>query len=175
MANSGYRIRMKRGHSRRLRFWFAPVSERIMNADADWLEDAELSVDSICCKELFFPFIEKYLPDKFLWHNELNLMPFGNVLDMVKEVRRVASMMKKNYNDPRLLPYKSHIALDLLMSSEEYEARYSASPEAEKQRAIEEHIGVAIEFYERLCKWLEDTVRRYEPLGFNAIAIFAPR
>ncbi len=175
MAQNGYRIRMKRGHSRRLRFWFAPVSEKIMNADADWLEEAELSVDNICCRELFFPFIVKYLPGEFKWRNELNLMPFGNVRDMTKEVRKVAAMMKKNFNDPKLAPYKTGITLDLLMSAEEYESRYSGASEAEKQRAIKQYSGVVVEFYERLCRWLDNTVDRYEPMGFNAIAIFAPR
>ena len=175
MAENGYRIRMKRGHSRRLRFWFAPVSEKIMNADADWIEEAELSVDSIACKELFFPFIEKYLPGEFQWRNELNLMPFGNVRDMTKEVKKVAAMMKKNFNDPKLAPYRAWISLDLLMSAEDYEEQYAGASEAEKRLAIAGHSDVVVEFYERLCRWLDSTADRYEPLGFNAIAIFAPR
>ena len=45
MTEERYRIRMKRGHHKKLRFWFCPVNEKIMNADADWLEDAELSCE----------------------------------------------------------------------------------------------------------------------------------
>ena len=88
-AENRYRIRIRRGHNRKLRFWFAPVSEKIMNADADWIEEAELSCDNLATKQLFFPFIEKYYPGEFEWRNELNLMPFENVRAMTREVRKV--------------------------------------------------------------------------------------
>ena len=89
MAEDRYRIRVRRGHHKKLRFWFAPVSEKIMNADADWLSDAELSCDNLPTKQLFYPFIKKYYPGEFLWKNELNLMPFDNVRAMTREVRKV--------------------------------------------------------------------------------------
>ncbi len=174
MSEEHYHIRVKRGHQRRLRFWFAPVSPAIMNADADWLDDAELSCDNICTKELFYPFIEKHFPKEFKWRNELNLMPFANVLDMTTEVRKVCAAMKKNYHNPKLARYKKNFAIDLLVNAEEYEIHYLDASESEREAAIEEHKDVIIEFYTKICDYLEETVKEYKPQGFDAIAIYAP-
>lgn len=170
----GYRIRMKRGHSRKLRFWFCPVNDKIMNADQDWDEDSELSCDNICTKELFFHFIKKYYPGEFLWKNELNLMPFDNVRAMINEVRKVTRALGKNYHNPKLKKYKKNFDIDLLVDSAEYEEKYMSATDSERQRAVEEHVDVIIEFYTRLCNWLEKSMDKYEPLGYNNMAIFAP-
>ncbi len=174
MAEKHYHIRVRKGHQRRLRFWFAPVSPKIMNADADWLEDAELSCDNICTKELFYPFIEKHFPGEFKWKNEINLMPFANVLEMTEEVRKVAGLLEKNYNDPRLRKYKQNFAIDLLVNAEEYDEKYVDATEAECLKGIEEHKDVIIEFYLKICDYLEETINTYKPQGFDAIAICAP-
>lgn len=174
MAEERYHIRMKRGHNRRLRFWFCPVNDKIMNADQDWPEEAELSCDSICTRELFFPFIKKYYPGEFLWKNELNLMPFDQVRAMIKEVRKYARLMKRNWNDPRLRKITKRIDIDLLVDSEEYEEKYMNAPDVVRRRAVEENADVVIEFYTRLCDWLEKTMDHYEPAGYNNMAIFAP-
>ncbi len=174
MSENMYRIRMRRGHHKRLRFGFCPVNDRIMNADQDWPEEAELSCDTICTRELFFPFIEKYYPDEFKWRNELNLMPFDNVRAMIREVRRVTRVMKRNWNDPRLRKYKRYIEIDLLVDSEEYEEKYMQASDAVRKRAVEEHSQVVTDFYTRLCDWLEKTMDEYEPEGYKYMAIFAP-
>ncbi len=174
MADGAYRIRMKRGHSKRLRFWFCPVNDKIMNADQDWPEEAELSCDHLCTKQLFYPFIKKYYPGEFQWKNELNLMPFDNVRAMIREVRKVTKLMKRNFNDPRLRPYKKRIEIDLLVDSDEYEEKYMTASDLVRRQAVEEHAGVVIEFYTRLCDWLEKSMDRYEPQGYKYMAIFAP-
>ena len=173
-AENRYRIRVRRGHNRKLRFWFAPVSDKIMNADADWLEDAELSCDNLAAKQLFFPFIQKYYPGEFEWRNELNLMPFENVRAMTKEVRKVVKLMRKNYADPRLARYKRHFSIDLVVDSEEYEEKYAEAPDFVREKGIEENKEVICEFYLTLSNWLDKTMDKYEPLGFRHIAIFAP-
>ena len=174
MSDKTYHIKMKRGHHKRLRFWFCPVNDKIMNADQDWPEEAELSCDNICTKELFFPFIRKYYPGEFLWKNELNLMPFEDVRAMIKEVRKVARLMKRNFSDPRLKKYIRNIDIDLLVDSEEYEEKYMNASDPARRRAVEEHADVIIEFYNRLCDWLEKSMDRYEPEGWSYMAIFAP-
>ena len=87
MAASEYRIRVKRGHHARLRFWFDPMSDDIWNGDADLIMEDELSCDNICTHELFFPIIERFFPGEFRWRNELNLMPMEDVKDMIDEIR----------------------------------------------------------------------------------------
>ena len=169
-----YHIRVRRGHHQRLRFWFAPVDDRIMNARADWLDDAELSCDNLCTKELFYPFIRKYYPGKFEWKNELNLMPIDSVLAMTNECRHVAKLLKKNYHDPRLKAYKRHYSIDLLVTEDEYERLYANAPAAAKEKAVEDHADVIIEFYKTVCDYLEETVKEYAPKGFHSIAIYAP-
>ena len=174
MADGTYHIRIKNGHSKRLRFWFAPVSDKIMNARADWLDDAELSCDNICAKELVYPFIKKHFPGEFKWRNELNLMPFENALAMAREMRRVSKLLRRNYNDPRLNSYKRRFSIDLLVSEQEYEERYANASAREKKAAVEEHIDVVIEFYTVIADYIEDTAEEYAPKDFNAIAIYAP-
>lgn len=174
MSEDRYHIRMKKGHNRRLRFWFCPVNDKIMNADQDWPEEAELSCDNICTRTLFFPFIRKYYPGEFEWKNELNLMPFDNVRAMIREVRKVARVMKRNFNDPRLKKYTRNIDIDLLVDSEEYEEKYMSAPDSVRRQAVEEHADVVIEFYTRLTDWLEKTMDQYEPEGYQYMAIFAP-
>ena len=103
MTEERYRIRMKRGHHKKLRFWFCPVNEKIMNADADWLEDAELSCEHRATRQLFYPFIKKYFPGEFLWKNELNLIPMKNVRMLEKELRACIRLLKDGkLDDPRL-------------------------------------------------------------------------
>ena len=174
MAEDRYRIRVRRGHHKKLRFWFAPVSEKIMSADADWLSDAELSCDNLPTKQLFYPFIKKYFPGEFLWKNELNLMPFDNVRAMTREVRKVVKLMRKNYADPRLARYKRHFSIDLIVDPEEYEEKYVEASDFVRDRAVEENKEVICEFYLTLCNWLDKTMDHYEPLGFHDMAIFAP-
>lgn len=174
MSEDRYRIRIRRGHHRKLRFWFCPVNDKIMNADADWPEDAELSCDNLATRQFFFPFIKKYYPGEFLWRNELNLMPFENVRAMTKEVRKVVKLMRKNYSDPRLARYKKHFALDLIVDPDEYEEKYLDLPESAKARAIEENKEVICEFYLTLANWLDKTMDKYEPAGYHSMAVFAP-
>ena len=174
MAGEHYVIRMRKGHSSKLRFWFAPVSDTIMNADADWEEEAELSCNYVHTRRLVFPIIRKFYPGEFLWHNELNLMPFEDALKLSKQLRKIARLLRKNYDDPRLASYKKLFRIELLVSSEEYEEKYEGKPDYICEAGIRENIDVVTEFYLKLAAWIETTINEYEPLGFNAIAISAP-
>ncbi len=174
MPEESYHIRVRKGHQRRLRFWFAPISQAILDADADWLEDEELSCDNICTHELFYPFIEKHFPGEFKWRNEINIMPFSNVHDMVKEVRSVTESLEKDYRNPRLAPYKKNFAIDLLVNGEEYDEKYATASESEKMAAVESHKGVITEFYTKICDYLDEMCSTYEPKEFLGIAICAP-
>lgn len=174
MSEESYHIRVRKGHQSRLRFWFAPVSREIMNADADWLEKEELSCDNICTHELFYPFIQKHFPGEFKWRNEINIMPFSNVREMVHEVRSVSRALENDYHNPRLIPYKKNFAIDLLVNAEEYDAKYSAASDSVKIAAVEEHKEVIIEFYKKICDYLDSMCTEYEPKGFLGIAICAP-
>ena len=82
--------------------------------------------------------------------------------------------MRKNYADPRLLRYKRHFSIDLIVDSDEYEEKYVEAPDFVKEKAIEENREVICEFYLTLCNWLDKTMDKYEPMGFHAMAIFAP-
>ncbi|MBQ6386812.1 MAG: hypothetical protein IJJ38_11680 [Lachnospiraceae bacterium] len=175
MADVHYRIRMKNGHSRKLRFWFAPVSPAIMNADADWEEEAELSVSYPHARRMVYPLIRKYYPGEFLWENELNLMPFENAARLASYMKKLAKLLRRNYNDPRLAPYRKLFRIELLVSPSEYEETYAEAPEYVREKGIEENIDTAVDFYLRLAAWIEQTIREYEPKGFDAIAISAPR
>ena len=141
MTEERYRIRMKRGHHKKLRFWFCPVNEKIMNADADWLEDAELSCEHRATRQLFYPFIKKYFPGEFLWKNELNLMPFENVRAMTKEVRKVVKLMRRNYADPRLARYKKFFSIDVLVDTETFEEKYIDQPDYVRDQAVLSRYG----------------------------------
>ena len=65
MADAQFHIATQRGHSKRLRFGFCPVSPKIMNADRDWPEKEELCCSTLCGQELLYPFIRRYFHGKF--------------------------------------------------------------------------------------------------------------
>ncbi|MDO4620726.1 MAG: hypothetical protein Q4B09_08910 [Lachnospiraceae bacterium] len=174
MSDETYHIRVRRGHHKRLRFWFAPVDDKIMNARADWLDDAELSCDNICAKEMLYPLIRKHFPGEFQWRTELNLMPFENALKMAKELKNVAKLLKRNYDDPRLTAYKKHFSIDLLVNADEYEEKYAHATTLAKKQAVEERVDLIVEFYRTVADYLEKTVAEYEPKGFHSFAIYAP-
>ena len=174
MGEDHYHIRVKKGHVKRLRFWFAPISQKILDADADWLEEEELSCDNICTRELFYPILKKHFPGEFQWHNEINVMPFKNVRGLIRETRAVCHALEYNYDDPRLRSYKRTFAIDLLVNAEEYDEKYATASESEKKKAVEEHKDVLIEYYSAICDYLDDICSRYEPKGFLGIAICAP-
>ncbi|MEE8826899.1 MAG: hypothetical protein SOH48_07910 [Eubacteriales bacterium] len=175
MADTQFHIAVKRGHSRKLRFGFCPVSPKIMNADRDWPEKEELCCDTLCGQELLYPFIRRYFHGKFRWKNELNLMPFSDVTDMCREMRRVIGVLKTDPESPSIRPYTGGFAIDLLVSPEDYDEHFVDASASEKYRAIMSRIGVITEFYETVCGYLEDAVAKFEPKGYTAIAIWSPR
>ncbi len=167
-------IRASRGHVKNLRFWFAPVSEAILNADADWLEDEELSCDNLCMHELFMPFIRRFFKGTFRWRNEINLMKFKDVRKMTAEIRRISDLLESDYDHPDLTYYKKNYSIDLLVSREEYARTYLEASDAARQAAVREHVGVITAFYLTIADYLDEMTDRYKPLGFHAIAICAP-
>ncbi len=174
MSEDTFHIPIRKGHHKKLRFWFAPISQAIMDADADWLENEELSCDNICTRELFYPFIEKFFPGEFKWRNEINIMPFDRIHGMIEEVRKVVKTLTKDYYDPTLLPYKQGFAIDLLVSPEEYDEKYVDAPDSITRTAIEDHKSVIIDFYTGIADYLDEICDRYEPEGFLGVAICAP-
>ena len=174
MEEPQYRIRTKRGHSSRLRFWFDPVSKDILNGDADLIYPDELSCDNICMHDLFFPFIEKNFPGRFLFKNELNLMPFENVRNMSEDIRRISSLLLTDYENPVLKRIKLGYSINLLVSEDVYEEKYrDLSPEQEYS-AVKNHIRVITDFYKTIADYLDEMISKYGPKGFSAIAISAP-
>ncbi len=175
MSDSEFRIRAKRGHHSRLRFWFDPMNQKILDGDADLIYPDELSCDNICTHELFLPFIEKFFPGKFLFRSELNLMPMSNVKEMVEEVRACIDLIDQgDMENPRLNIVRDGFAIDLLVPEEEYDEKwFDASPEEVKD-AIYERRNVITAFYTKICDYLDEMVNKYEPQGFEYIAISAP-
>lgn len=175
MSDSEYRIRVKRGHHSRLRFWFDPMSQKILDGDADLIYPDELSCDKICAHDLFFPFIEKHFPGEFLYRNELNLMPMKNVREMVAEVRACIELIDQgDLDNPRLNIVRDGFAIDLLVPEEEYNEKYVEASTAEIKEGIRENRHVISAFYKEICDYLDDMVDKYEPKDFDYIAISTP-
>lgn len=174
MADEQFQIRIKKGYSKKLRFHFAPVSDAIMKADADWLTEAEISCSFIHTRKLVYPFIKKYFPGKFVFEDELNLMPFEDAERMARQLRKVARLLEKDYMNPRLASYKKLFSIELLVSPDEYEERYEDASSFVREQGIRENISVVTTFYRRLSSWILETIEEYGPKGCNAIAIWAP-
>lgn len=175
MATGEYRIRVKRGHSKRLRFWFDPMSDAIWNGDADLILEDELSCDNICTHELFFPIIERFFPGEFLWRNELNLMPMEDVKDMIDEIRDLIEILDAgDIRNKRLNYLRAGYAVDLLVPEDEYEERYYGRPRSVQVQGVIDHLYVISDFYQTIADYLDEMVDKYEPKGFKYIAISAP-
>ncbi len=173
-AKKPVHIPVRRGHVDSLRFWMVPVNRDIMNADADWLIDEELSCDNLCIHELFLPFILRYHKGRFKWKNEINLISFKGVRAMSADVRRVCDLLQNDYENPELDELKKHCTLDLLVSRAEYQSRYLDLSNEERAAAVRANIGVVIRFYTEIADWMDEMLQKYRPLGFNAIAVCAP-
>ena len=85
MEEKKYKIKIRRGHSDKLCFWLDPLSQEILDGDADLIEEDELSCDNKCMHRLVGPFLRQYYPGKIRWKNELNLIPMKNVRMLEKE------------------------------------------------------------------------------------------
>lgn len=175
MSASEYRIRVKRGHHARLRFWFDPISDDIWNGDADLILEDELSCDNICTHELFFPIIKRFFPGEFLWRNELNLMPMEDVKDMIDEIRDLIEILDAgDIRNKRLNYLRGGFAVDLLVPEDEYEENYYGRPQRIQNQGVIDHLYVISDFYQTIADYLDEMVDKYEPQGFKYIAISAP-
>ena len=79
MEEKRYKIKIRRGHSDKLCYWLDPLSQEILDGDADLIEEDELSCDNKCMHRLVDPFFRQYYPGKIRWKNELNMIPMKNV------------------------------------------------------------------------------------------------
>ena len=102
-------------------------------------------------------------------------MPFADVSEMCREMRRVIEVLKTDPESPSIEPYTKGFAIDLLMSPEEYDAHFVEASASEKYKAIMDRIGVITEFYETVCGYRENAVAEFEPKGYTAVAIWSPR
>ena len=169
-----YRIPTQIGHSARLRFRIAPVNKDIMNGDADWLNSEEFCSDMIASRDLFYPFIKKYFSGKFLFRNELNLMPFSDANRMLAEMDHVAILLEKDYVNKELDPLRRYFALDILIPGTEYEEKYIFASPAEKEAAVRANIGTVIDFYRTISRYMKKEIAKYEPLNYHFFAISSP-
>jgi len=174
MSEIPYKIPVQIGHSPTLRFRLAPVSKKIMSGDADWIDSKEFCVDNICGHEFLLPFVEQFLPDQFLFRNEINLMPFSNASRMSEEIRKTASLLKTDYSSPALAGIKKHFSLDLLVSGGEYNQKYLLLSGPQKAQAVRDRIGIVIDFYMQFAGWLDSVIAEYEPKDFHQLAITSP-
>ncbi len=170
-----YQIPVKRGHDKSLRFWFDPMSQKIWDGYADLIYRDELSVDNNAAHQLLLPFILEHYEGKFLYRNELNLLPLDKVEPLAGDLRKAARALKrKDLQNPALALVAANITIDLLVPEEEYNEKYLSGSPLEKRRAVRENLPVAAEFYETVAAYLEEMLRRYKPKGFTSIAISAP-
>ena len=170
-----YRIPTKRGHDKHLRFWFDPMSQKIWDGYADLIYRDELSVDNNAAHMLLLPYIQERFEGRFLFRNELNLLPLDRAELLAEDFRKAARALKrKDMQNPVLQPVAENITIDLLVPEEEYNDKYLSGSPLEKRRAVRENLPVAAEFYDTVAAYLEEMIRRYRPKGFTSIAISAP-
>ncbi|MDO4804448.1 MAG: hypothetical protein Q4A32_06495 [Lachnospiraceae bacterium] len=175
MADSEFKIRVKRGHLSKLRFWFDPMSQEILDGDADLIYPDELSCDKLYARDFVFPFIERFFPGEFKFRNELNLMPFENVRELVAEMRACIDLLDSgDFDNPRLNPVRDAFTLDSLVPGDEYDDKYFDLSSIEKHKIMLEHLDVVSTFYTTICDYLDEMIEKYEPQGFEYIAISTP-
>ena len=56
----------------------------------------------------------------------------------------------------------------------EYDEKYFEASTQERQAAVLEHLDVVSAFYTKICDYLDEMLEKYEPQGFEYIAISAP-
>ncbi|MCR5295035.1 MAG: hypothetical protein K6E30_07695 [Lachnospiraceae bacterium] len=172
MAEAEYHIQIRRGHSVRLRFWFDPISERILRGRDDLPIKDELSCDAHIAIRLLLPVISRFFKDKFYFHNELNLMYFNDVRKLIDELRNLSYCLELREFDKVSMGFlEDRLSIEMLVPEDVYEERYkNASPE-EQREAVISHLPVLGEFYRNIADYLAAMIDKYEKKGFEWIAI----
>ena len=173
MAKTTYSIPAVIGYTKDLTFRIAPVSKAIMSADADWLYDEELCLDNEAAQSLLMPFLEEFLKKPFETHDEINIMGFSRVRQLVQALRETASMLENHFDDPAMKTFKAYLPVDILLPPEDRD-RAALAGKAGREELLRENIGVAVEFYDFIADHLSSIMKTYGQKGFRHIAITSP-
>jgi len=173
MAKRHYSIPAEIGYTKELTFRLAPVSKTIMNADADWIYDDELCLDNDAANALLMPFLEEYLKRPFKARDEINIMGFSRVKELISALRETAAMLEQHYDDPAMRAFEQYIPLEVVLPPDERDLAATAT-RSERAKILKKNIGTVIEFYSLIADHLEDIIDRYGKKGFRHIAITSP-
>ena len=176
MEEKRYKIKIRRGHSDKLCYWLDPLSQEILDGDADLIEEDELSCDNKCMHRLVDPFFRQYYPGKIRWKNELNMIPMKNVRMLEKELRACIRLLKEGkLDDPRLDIVRDEFDLKLLIPAKIYSEKYEGQSDEVILRGLYEHMYILINFYRTIADYLAEMVEKDEPEGFLYVAFSAPK
>ena len=173
MAKSHYSIPAEIGFTKELTFRLAPVSKAIMNADADWVYDDELCLDTEAASVLLRPFIDEYLKKPFKARDEINIMGFARVRELISALRETSALLEQHFDDPAMKAFEQYIPLTIILPPEERMTAETAS-KADQRRILKKNIGTVTEFYSIVADHLDDVMDRYGKKGFRYIAITSP-
>ena len=175
MAEVEYHIPVRRGHSARLRFWFDPISDEILEGNADLPIKDELSCDNPASHRLLLPLISRNFEGVFYYKNELNLVPMKDIARLIADLLTCAELLENgSWSDPVLREVRQNATIELLVPEDVYTEQYETASRSERSAAVASHLDVITEFYRTVAGYLEEMTAKYGKKGFRWIAISTP-
>ncbi len=175
MAEAEYHIPVRRGHSARLRFWFDPISEEIMEGNADLPIKDELSCESHAAHRLLLPLINRNFDGVIYFKNELNLITMPEIAKLTADLNSCADLLEEgSWSDPLLRDVRQSASIEVLVPEDVYNESYEMASRSERAEAVETHLHVIAEFYREVANYLAEMTEKYGKKGFKWIAVSTP-
>ena len=181
------------GHNTSSYFWIRPVKSYTTepyDCRCEY-EECEMAIEESNVEAFLYYFLDKYydasLPfhkkreygERFEWYLEDNLFTYPALRKMLDEIKKTSHLLACDYDNPALDMVKKHISIfdlgytiksSLESDNDEYEMFYEI--DVDKDTYKKEHIGVAIDFYNRFC-WLLELMMEHNP-GNEYISFMGP-
>lgn len=181
-----FQIEIIEGHDPSSYFWFRPVilkeSGKILWDEVVELEE-EFSIEEGDVECFLSYFLEKYFDnnltynmrryehyigyiDGFEWHLTHNFYTYNTLIEMIKEINKVASLLEVDYDNPQLDNVKKHFSIFYMC--QQSDAAYINGDVS----AIQTYISVVIDFYHRFTRRIIAMLENNE--NTSVISIIGP-
>lgn len=177
-----FEIQIEEGHNGGSYFWFRPVTFKnhytVGYDDVVELEEEFSIEEDDVWHFLSYFFFKYYDPElvynknrydsciKFEWNLTHNFFTYQALVEMGKEILEVAELLQNDYNNSKLNDIKERFSIYYMTSNDD------PDHENVSESAIQKHVGVVINFYERFVKRISEMMKNNP--NTNIISIMGP-
>ena len=179
------------GHDCGACFWIMPVKQLTSRDEGDdgveEFREEEISINEDYVLEFLYYFLGKYFDEefeyiggdrssrysddrknKFEWYLEHNIYSYSAVRAMIAEIRNVAEMLQRDFDNPALDEVKSRFST-YTFSRDWNICTARDMTSQEKNEIFRASIDIAIDFYGRFCRRMDSMMKhapQYDQISF---------